>query len=61
MIPHREHALERKQYGKITVRKILDDILNTKFNPMHIIIRGTGTYNVLMHQACALNLKFYYL
>ena len=53
------HALKRTQLIKITVREFLDDILNT--NSMHIIVRWTGTYNFLIHQASAFNLKFYRL
>ena len=51
------HALERTQLVKITVGEFLDDILNT--NSMRIIVRWTGTYNFLMHQASAfLNWNF---
>ena len=52
------HELERTQLEKITVREFVDDVLNT--NSMHIIfVRWTGTYNFLMNQASAFNLKFY--
>ena len=56
-VSYQYHALERMQLVKITLREFLSDILNT--NSMHFIVRWTGTFNFLMHQASAFKLKFY--